>query len=173
VYDIFETAGGGRLFIGIVTDTQWDVFCREFGEKELAADARLKSNAMRVKERGWLIARLGDIFRKWPQKELEKRIEDIGLPYAPISKPWDLLEDPHLKASGGLFETRIPGGKTIRIPGLPIALDGERLPKRADPPELGGNGPELLRALGCSPEEVAKLVERRIVAFPNGGGGST
>ena len=172
VYDIFETAGGGRLFIGIVTDTQWDVFCRAFGEKELAADSRLKTNASRVKERGWLIPRLGQIFSRWQQKDLEKKVEDIGLPYAPIAKPWDLLENPHLKASGGLFETKIPGGKTIRVPGLPIALDGERLPKRADPPELGEHGAELLRGLGCSPDEIAKLVERRIVAFPNTGGGS-
>ena len=166
VYDIFETAGGGRLFIGIVTDTQWEVFCREFGEKDLAADARLKSNAMRVKERGWLIPRLGEIFRQWSQKDLEKRIEAIGLPYAPIAKPWDLLDDPHLKASGGLFETKLPNGKTIRVPGLPIALDGERLPKRSDPPQLGGQGRELLRGLGCSPEEIARLIERRVVAFP-------
>src|SRR5262245_37528365 len=160
VYDIFETAGGGRLFVGIVTDTQWEVFCREFGEKELAADPRLKSNAARVKERGWLIPRLGEIFKRVEQAPLAKRLEDIGLPYAPIAKPWDLLEDPHLKASGGLFETKIPGGKTIRIPGLPIALDGERLPKRADPPELGGHGRELLQGLGCSAEEIARLVER-------------
>src|SRR6187455_3216254 len=46
VYDIFETGDGGRLFIGVVTDTQWEVFCREFGEAELAADPRLKTNAM-------------------------------------------------------------------------------------------------------------------------------
>src|SRR5205809_795811 len=58
VYDIFETKDGGRLFVGVVTDTQWEVFCREFGEPGLAADARLKTNGMRVKERGWLIARL-------------------------------------------------------------------------------------------------------------------
>src|ERR1041385_4827560 len=79
VYDIFETAGGGRLFIGIVTDTQWAVFCREFGENELAADPRLQSNAARVKERGWLIPRLGEIFRQTGQKPLEKRLEAIGL----------------------------------------------------------------------------------------------
>src|SRR5204863_4716903 len=54
VYDIFETKDG-RLFIGVVTDTQWQVFCREFGEPELAADARLKTNGIRVKERSLLI----------------------------------------------------------------------------------------------------------------------
>ena len=51
VYDIFDTADGGRLFVGVVTDTQWEVFCREFGAAELAADPRLKTNGTRVKER--------------------------------------------------------------------------------------------------------------------------
>src|SRR6476661_454266 len=51
VYDIFETADGGRLFIGVVTDTQWDAFCREFRLDELAAHPRLGTNGQRVKER--------------------------------------------------------------------------------------------------------------------------
>ena len=40
VYDIFDTAGGGRLFVGVVTDTQWEVFCREFNEESLGKDRR-------------------------------------------------------------------------------------------------------------------------------------
>jgi crotonobetainyl-CoA:carnitine CoA-transferase CaiB-like acyl-CoA transferase len=167
VYDIFETKEGGRLFVGVVTDTQWEVFCREFGEAALAADPRLKTNGMRVKERGWLIPRLGESMRRYTQAELAAHLEKIGLPFAPIAKPWDLLDDPHLRASGGLVPTRARG-KTIRVPALPLEFDGERLPKRADPPEVGEHGAEILRELGCSAAEVQRLVERRIVAFPAG-----
>src|SRR5207244_13483972 len=56
VYDIFQTKDG-QLFVGVVTDTQWEIFCREFGEAELAADARLKTNGMRVKGRSRLLPR--------------------------------------------------------------------------------------------------------------------
>jgi hypothetical protein len=45
VYDIFETADGDRLFVGVVTDTQWEIFCREFQESELAADPRCAATA--------------------------------------------------------------------------------------------------------------------------------
>ena len=165
VYDIFETKEGGRLFVGVVTDTQWVVFCREFGEPELAADPRLKTNGMRVKERSWLIPRLGETTKRFTKAELAAKLEAIGLPFAPIAKPWDLLDDPHLKASGGLIETRI-GAKTIRVPALPLEFDGQRLGKRADPPQIGEHGAELLAALGCSPGEIRGLIERRIVAFP-------
>jgi crotonobetainyl-CoA:carnitine CoA-transferase CaiB-like acyl-CoA transferase len=164
VYDIFATADD-RLFVGVVTDTQWEVFCREFGEQELAADARLKTNGQRVRERGWLIPRLGGIFGKWKRAELEKKLEAIGLPYAPITKPWDLFDDPHLVASGGLAEIRDPRGHVFRTPTLPLELDGKRLPQRKDPPALGEGGRELLAGLGCSERDIRDLIERRVVAF--------
>jgi crotonobetainyl-CoA:carnitine CoA-transferase CaiB-like acyl-CoA transferase len=165
VYDIFETAGGGRLFIGVVTDTQWQVFCREFNQEDLLNDERLKKNGDRVRERSWLIPRLAEVMKMRSQDELAKKLEAIGLPFAPIAKPWDLLDDPHLRASGGLLETRI-SNKNIHVPALPLELDGRRLGKRSDPPAIGQHGRELLAALGCSPHEIDNLQLQRIVAFP-------
>jgi crotonobetainyl-CoA:carnitine CoA-transferase CaiB-like acyl-CoA transferase len=165
VYDIFDTAGGGRLFVGVVTDTQWQTFCREFGLGELAADPRLKTNGQRVKERGWLLGRLAEAFARLTQDELTRKLEAIGLPFAPIAKPWDLLSDPHLNASGGLVETRVDD-RAIHVPALPIALDGRRLAKRLDPPRVGEHARELLAGLGCSPQEIERLRSRGIVALP-------
>ena len=165
IYDIFDTAGGGRLFVGVVTDTQWEVFCREFGEEALGEDPRLKTNGMRVKERSWLVPRVNEITRRHTQAGLAAKLEAIGMPFAPIAKPWDLLDDPHLKASGGLLATALQG-KTVHVPALPIELDGERLAKRSDPPDIGQHGRELLAALGCSPQEIDRLQTQRIVAFP-------
>jgi crotonobetainyl-CoA:carnitine CoA-transferase CaiB-like acyl-CoA transferase len=164
IYDIFATAGGGRVFVGVVTDTQWDVFCREFAQAELLADPRLKTNSMRVKARDWLIPRLGEVFARYGEDELKRKLEAIGLPFAPIAKPWDLLDDPHLRASGGLLETRA-GEKTIRVPALPLELGGRRLGKRSDPPQIGEHARELLAGLGCSPEEIERLAAQRVIAL--------
>ena len=164
IYDIFDTAGGGRLFVGVVTDTQWEVFCRAFAAADLAADARLKTNALRVKERAWLVPRINDILKKHTQAELSAKLEEIGLPFAPIAKPWDLLDDPHLTASGGLLETTIRG-KTIRVPALPLDLDGQRLKKRADPPRVGEHGRALLAELGYSSSQIDALADQRVVAL--------
>ncbi|HYD57573.1 MAG TPA: CaiB/BaiF CoA-transferase family protein [Burkholderiales bacterium] len=170
VYDIFDTADGDRLFVGVVTDTQWEVFCREFGHEALRTDPRLKSNGQRVKERSWLLPQLADVLRKYTKAELASKLEQIGLPFAPIAKPWDLLDDPHLRASGGLYETKV-GERTAHIPALPLELDGKRLPKRADPPAVGEHGRELLAGLGCSPQEITSLVERGVIKVPTDGGG--
>ena len=164
VYDIFATKDG-QLFIGVVTDTQWEVFCREFGETELAADPRLKANGMRVKERAWLIPRLGEVMRRFSTRELSAKLEAMGLPFAPIAKPWDLLDDEHLNTGGGLSPPAARG-KTIRVPALPLEFDGARLAKRADPPQIGEHGAQLLGELGYSAAHIRRLREQRIVALP-------
>ncbi len=166
VYDIFETGDGDRLFIGVVTDTQWAIFCREFGEPGLAADARLMTNAARVRERAWLIPRLGEAMKRFSKVELEQKLERIGLPFAPIAKPWDLLADPHLNASGGLHATRLPSGRTIHVPGLPIAFDGEHLPKRTDPPPVGEGARDVLLGLGYGEAQIDALAGAGVISLP-------
>ena len=165
VYDIFETADADRLFVGVVTDTQWEIFCQAFGLEALKEDPRLATNTGRVRERAWLVPRLGEMLKVYGKADLAAKLERIGLPYAPIAKPWELLDDPHLNASSGLVPTQI-GDKTIKVPALPLELDGERPPKRTDPPRVGEHGRELLAFLGCSPEEVEDLISRRIVVLP-------
>jgi crotonobetainyl-CoA:carnitine CoA-transferase CaiB-like acyl-CoA transferase len=169
VYDIFQTADAGegdaRLFVGVVTDTQWEIFCRAFEVPELAADPRLRKNADRVRERQWLIPRLAEILKRYSRTELAAKLESIGLPYAPIATPWDLLDDPHLKASGGLLDTRLPDGKRFHAPTLPLALDGKRLPKRSDPPAIGEGSRALLAGLGYSDEDIEALAKERALVL--------
>jgi crotonobetainyl-CoA:carnitine CoA-transferase CaiB-like acyl-CoA transferase len=162
IYDIFDTSDD-RLFVGVVTDTQWEVFCREFQQPELGSDARLKTNTQRVAQRGWLIPRLAAVFKRWRRADLERKLEAIGLPFAPITKPWDLFDDPHLNASGGLAEIRDPRGTTFRTPTLPLELDGKRLPQRANPPALGEGARELLAGLGYSDRDIEALHATRVV----------
>ncbi len=167
VYDIFATSDGDRLFVGVVTDTQWEIFCRAFEEPELAADVRLRTNGERVKQRAWLIPRLGETMQRYTRAALAAKLEEIGLPFAPVAKPWDLLDDPHLNASGGLLATRLPAGGTVHVPALPIALDGEQLPKRSDPPRIGEGARELLARLGYAEAQVAALAAAKVIRLPD------
>jgi crotonobetainyl-CoA:carnitine CoA-transferase CaiB-like acyl-CoA transferase len=165
VYDIFATGDGDRLFVGVVTDTQWAVFCREFGEPELAADARLSTNGGRVGAREWLLPRLEAIFRRYSKPELQQKLEAIGLPYAPITRPRDLFEDAHLNAGAGMIDTSDPRGYRFKVPGLPLELDGERLGQRLAPPAIGEGAREILAGLGYSAGELEQLASDRIIAL--------
>jgi crotonobetainyl-CoA:carnitine CoA-transferase CaiB-like acyl-CoA transferase len=165
VYDIFPTKDGDRLFVGVVTDTQWEVFCREFGAADLAADARLKTNAERVQARDWLLPKLEEIFRRHSKAGLSQKLEAIGLPFAPIARPRDLFDDPHLNA-GGMLEIKDPRGTTFKVPGLPLELGGERLPLRNQPPVVSENVRELLASLGYAPARIDALIADQVVAAP-------
>jgi crotonobetainyl-CoA:carnitine CoA-transferase CaiB-like acyl-CoA transferase len=165
VYDIFSTGDGDRLFVGVVTDTQWEVFCREFGATELAGDARLKTNGLRVQAREWLLPRLQEILVRHTKADLETKLEAIGLPFAPIARPRDLIDDPHLNA-GGMVETRDPRGMTFKVPGLPLELAGERLGLRRQPPSLSADAREVLAAIGYAPANIDALIEAKVVAAP-------
>jgi crotonobetainyl-CoA:carnitine CoA-transferase CaiB-like acyl-CoA transferase len=165
VYDIFNTKDGDRLFVGVVTDTQWEVFCREFGAGALAADARLKTNGDRVTAREWLLPRLQEILLRHTKAELSQKLEAIGLPFAPITRPRDLFDDPHLKA-GGMIETQDPRGMRFKVPGLPLELDGKRLGLRNQPPVVSQNARELLAGLGYAAARIDALFAEGVVAAP-------
>jgi crotonobetainyl-CoA:carnitine CoA-transferase CaiB-like acyl-CoA transferase len=163
VYDIFDTKDGDRLFVGVVTDTQWEVFCREFGAAELAADARLKTNGQRVAARDCLLPKLQEILVRHTKTELSQKLEAIGLPFAPITRPRDLFDDPHLNA-GGMVETKDPRGTSFKVPGLPLELGGRRLTLRTQPPALSANARELLASLGYAPAQIDALIDAKVVA---------
>jgi crotonobetainyl-CoA:carnitine CoA-transferase CaiB-like acyl-CoA transferase len=157
VYDVFTVAGGEQIFLAVVTDTQWGVFCRAFGLADLAADPRLATNNDRVRARDWLIPVLRERLADRPATEIAARFEAEGLPYAPITRPQDLFDDPHLLATGGLAPMTLPDGRAARTPLLPLALDGERLPLRLDPPPLGADNEALLAELGYDATQIAAL----------------
>jgi crotonobetainyl-CoA:carnitine CoA-transferase CaiB-like acyl-CoA transferase len=161
IYDVFQVAGGEQIFLAVVSDTQWAIFCEAFGYQDLKADARLMGNNNRVRARDWLIPLLRERLALQKAAELAELFERHGLPFAPITKPHELLDDPHLCATGGLAPITLPdgqrAGETAQTVLLPLALNGERLGVRRSPPRLGEHSDELLTSLGYSSEQAAQL----------------
>ena len=156
IYDIFDTSDG-QVFVGVVTDTQWKVFCEAFGLAELANDPTLATQRDRVAQRHRTIPRAAAAFQTFTRDTLMARCEQLGLPYAPIARPVELFDDPHLNQSGGLVPTTLPDGTQTKLPALPLSLDGQRLPMRHDLPKPGQHDTELAAELGYTPAEIAQL----------------
>ncbi len=164
VYDVVKTKDGDQLFVAVVSDTQWRLFCEAVGWSELLADPALKTNPQRCAAREMLIPKVEALFGGMTKAEAMTLCERIGLPFAPIARPEDLFDDPHLLASGGLLETTLPDGTKTRLPALPLELDGARLPKRLDPPTAGADTRTILSGLGYSITEIDDLTIDGIVA---------
>lgn len=157
VYDLFETKDGSKLFVTIVGEEHWEAFCRTFGREQWLEDPRLATNQGRVDHRSWIIPEIADTFRQWTAAELGETLERLQLPYAPVNKPGDLFNDPHLIASGGLMDIRLPDGRSAKTPALPVAIDGVRLANRRDPPQLGEHTREILTKLGYNDADCAEM----------------
>ena len=163
VYDVFETSDGGQVFVGVVTDTQWPAFCDAFGLQDLAADPTLATKQQRVKERGRTLPRIAAALKGWGKAELMARCEALGLPFAPIGKPAELFDDPHLQGSGGLVPLTLPDGRAVALPALPMSLDGARPGGAGDLRLPGADGAAVAAELGYTPEEIAALQRRGIL----------
>jgi crotonobetainyl-CoA:carnitine CoA-transferase CaiB-like acyl-CoA transferase len=163
VYDNFKTRDGELVFVGVVTDTQWKIFCEAFELSDLLADPALKTNPQRVEARPRIIPIVTEIFARMTKPELMDRCEALGLPFAPIAKPDDLFDDPHLNASGGMAAITLPDGRKTKVPNLPIEMDGKRFGTRLDLPRVGEHTREVLASLGYGADAVNALVARRIV----------
>lgn len=155
IYDVFDTAvEGEQLFLGVVSDGQWKIFCETFGFTQLGANPDYVANNQRVLARDVILPQVRAHLARFTRAELIAKVEKAGLPFAPIARPDELFDDPHLVA-GGLMPLTIPGGEKTMLPGLPIEFDGERLPLRHDIPEAGADAESILREIGWAAASAA------------------
>lgn len=168
IYDVFEVAEGEKIFLAVVTDTQWKIFCDVFGFSDLYADPNLKLNNQRVQARSTLIPEIKKRLAGFTAKEITAVFEKNGLPFAPITRPEQLFDDPHLMATGGLVPITLTdgprAGSQTTTPLMPLMMNGKRLGVRLNPPKAGEQTNDILSELGYSADQMQKLSSDGVVA---------
>ena len=162
VYDVFTVKGGEQIFLAVVSDSQWAVFCKAFDLADLQADPRLVTNNDRVQARDWMLPALRLRMARHSAAELSQVFEDHGLPFAPIVQPQDLFDDRHLLATGGLADMQLPDGRHCQVPLMPMTLDGHRPGVRSNPPRLGEHTDALLLQAGYSVDKIRQLKDAQV-----------
>jgi crotonobetainyl-CoA:carnitine CoA-transferase CaiB-like acyl-CoA transferase len=166
VYDVFDVADGSQVFIGVVTDTQWTAFCAAFGLDDLAADPAFSTNRERVMVRDRFMPRLRALFKGLPRANVLSECERIGLPFAPINRPEDMFDDPQLNHPGAMVGVGLPDGRQVRVPALPLELDGERPAVRRNIPRAGEHSIEICEELGLVRDDIDALLEAGWISAP-------
>ena len=139
IYDIFETAGGERIFIGVVTEGHWQSFCREFGLQEFLDDPSLRSTTDRIFARSRIIPRVAEVIKQWDAAKLSATLDKLNICFSPINRPEDLLLDTHVLRPGGLVNNTNADGKAFRVPALPIEWNGANIGDGLKVPVLGAD----------------------------------
>ncbi len=168
IYDVFTVKNSEQIFLAAVSDAQWQTFCDILGFSDLKSLPEYATNNDRVRARPQLLAILRERLALRSADELATLFERAGLPFAPIRRPEDLFDDPHLNATGGLADVVVPdgamAGQAVKTTLFPIALAGERLGVRQDPPRFGADTEALLAELGYARSDIQRLKDQAIVA---------
>ena len=167
IYQVFETGDDDQVFVGVVSDKQWKLLCEAFDLDELANDPTLETNNDRVAHKDRLLPIIKDTFRQYTKQELMTKLEATGLPFAPIARPEELFDDPHLNASDGLLEVTVTdgdrAGDKARLPALPLAMNGQRFGIHRDVPRKGQHTREVMAEAGYADDEIEALIAQGAV----------
>lgn len=157
IYDVFTFAGGEQMFVAATGEGQWHALCQVLGQTALLDDPTLASNNDRVLQRPRLLAHLAEVFAPLEAGQLALQLEANGIPFAPIRRPEELFDDPHLQQSGGMADLQLEDGSHTPMPLLPLSLDGKRLQPRRAIARIGEHTRQVMRELGYSDAHIAEL----------------
>lgn len=167
IYQVFDTADGEQVFVGVVSDKQWKMLCEAFALTDFAADRSLDTNNDRVAQKERILPVIKKTFLGYTKQQLMDKLEKTGLPFAPIAKPEELFDDPHLAASGGLLPLTVTDGdrkgREMKLPALPLQMDGRRFGVQRDVPRAGEHTREILAEAGYSEKQIREMIEKGVL----------
>jgi crotonobetainyl-CoA:carnitine CoA-transferase CaiB-like acyl-CoA transferase len=166
IYDLFTTADGQPIFVGLTSDNQWRRFCEHFKRSDLRDDPRYATNQDRVRERPTLRPAVAEILRGQSLAALTALFDRIDVPFSPVAKPGDLFEDPQLNAQGRMLTIDFPNGVQARMPRLPVEIGDHDFGLSRQAPAVGEHSREILMQLGLTDVEIDALHRRNIIALP-------
>ena len=157
VYDVFDTSDNEKIFVGVVSDKQWKQFCNAFSLSDLLQNKEFQTNAERVLCRDAFMPRLRKMFLSRKLSQVITICDRIGLPFAPILRPDQLFDDPHVNHPGATVEITLSNGMRAKVPAIPVEYNGFRPGLHRGLPQIGEHNDDVANELGYSDEDLKRL----------------
>ena len=158
-------AASDRPFtLGATTPANWAAFCGALGLEALERDPRYADANARQRHRGVLIPAIEAVTRTRPAAHWLGLLRQAGVPCGEIAHYGDVFNDPHLRARRFFVDLPHPVLGTLRGLGSPLRLERTPVRHRRAGPRLGEHSADVLRELGCTDAEVARLEREGVIS---------
>ena len=163
-YGIFP-ARDGSIVIACLMNDFWRRICLALDRPELIADPRYATSEARRAQRQAVNAIVSEFTAQRTVQELAELFTRHDVPHAPLLSVREALAQPQAAAREIVVETEHAELGKIPIVNRPIKFPGSPQPVPTAPPVLGEHTEAILRdRLGLSPEQIATLRARKVVA---------
>ena len=135
---------GKYIVIAANSDSIFKRFMNAIGRTDLAENPTYLNNQGRAQNAEYL----DDIIEKWtklyPQKEVQRILDEAGVPVGPIYSIEDIVNDEHFQARDMLQTVTLPDGESVLVPGIVPKLSETPGSIEWIGPELGQHNDEVL-----------------------------
>ncbi len=155
-YQPFKTSDGS-VILACGNDNLFRKFCDVAGCTALTGDPRFATNGKRVENRVEMTRLLQEIFAKRTTRDWVESLEAAGVPNGPINNIAQVFEEPQVKARNIKIELDHPIAGKMPLVASPMRFSGTPIEHTMAPPTLGQHTEDVLRSLGKSESELARL----------------
>jgi len=155
-YQPFKTSDGS-VILACGNDNLFRKFCDVAGCTALTGDPRFATNGKRVENRAEMTRLLQEIFAKRTTRDWVESLEAAGVPNGPINNIAQVFEEPQVKARNIKIELDHPIAGKMPLVASPMRFSGTPIEHTMAPPTLGQHTEDVLRSLGKSESELARL----------------
>ena len=161
-YQVFATSDG-HFILACGNDSQFARIAELCGHAEWATDPRFARNADRVAHRDALVPLLAEVFVTRTRDDWLAALDAAGVPNGPINTVDQAFADPQIVARGMRLDLPDAQGAPVPQVACPIQLSATPVVYHAAPPALGQHTEAVLKSLGKTADEVARLRENGVV----------
>lgn len=157
-YNAYPTRDG-MIALSVGNDGQFQTFCNAVGQDTWADDARFARNRDRVENRAACDAMISDLLKTDDTAAWLDKLQSAGVSCAPINTVDQALTAEHTIARGLVTKATHSVEGEIDLPGIPFRFSDTAAAVRRAPPTLGEHTEEVLREIGKSANDIARLRE--------------
>jgi crotonobetainyl-CoA:carnitine CoA-transferase CaiB-like acyl-CoA transferase len=163
VYQLFQTKEAKPLFIAVTSNGHWQSLCGILGMHDWTQAAEFDTNGKRSTHKQRIAERIGsEVKNRWFD-ELAKQLLEAGIPFSPVNRPLDLVDDNHLREADRWMHLKITG-HDLKLPKLPFDMaETEEFALSKPPAGLGEQSREVLLEAGFTQKEISDFEKSGIV----------